>query len=353
MRGSIAKKGNTYYAVIAIGSKRKWLRGGETKKDAERILNENLVAVQEGNFKDVQKVTFREYGKIWIESHVKSYIKETGQMEYAHVVSRFTKHFGDALLQNITGAHIQTFMVKRLGEVQPSTAQREVIILKEILKHAYQGGYTKRNPGEFIKNPHIPKKEVTILDVPEAYKLLDKIHPHYRVAVLTAILTGLRANELWGLTWDDIDLNTGKIHVRHSLWKGKLLEPKTETSTRKVDISPSLALELKKWKLQCPVSKLNLVFPSRRGVPVIHHNFVKCYFKPALQEAGVKNVKWHSLRHTNASIRIHSEQNPKYLSGQLGHSSIKTTYDLYGHIFNDAEFSETQVSKLESEFYGR
>ncbi|MCX5812731.1 MAG: site-specific integrase [Proteobacteria bacterium] len=353
MRGSIVKKGSVYYAVIAIGSKRKWIKGGDTRKDAERVLNENLPSAQNGTFRDIKKTTFAEFGKIWIDSYVATNIKETAQGEYKYVVGRFTKHFGNALLQNITGAHIQTFIVKRLNEVEPSTTQRDVVILKEMLKHAYQWGYTNRNPGEFIKNPRISKKEVTILDINEAYKFLEKMHPHYHVAVLTAILTGLRANELWGLTWDDIDLNTGTIHVRYSLWKGKLYEPKTETSKRRIDISNSLALELKKWKLQCPVNKLNLVFPSKRGKPVIHSNFVKCYFNPALQKAEATKVKWHSVRHTNASVRIRSEQNPKYLSQQLGHSSIKITYDLYGHLFNDADFSKSQVAKLENTFYGR
>lgn len=353
MRGSIVKKGNTYYAVLAIGSKRKWIKGGPTKKDAERELNENLPAVQEGTFRDIKKVSFREFGKIWIESHVKANIKETGYSEYERVVSRLTNHFGDALLQNITGAHIQTFIGKRLKEIQSSTAQHETIILKEMLKHAYQWGYMKKNPGEFIKNPRRTKKKVLILDIPEVYKLLDHIPSHYYVAVLTASLTGVRANELWGLTWNDIDLNNNVIHVRRSLWKGKLLDPKSECSKRGVDISSSLALELKKWKLQCPASVLNLVFPSRRGLPVDHNNFVRQYFKPALTKAGLQDVKWHSLRHTNASIRIKSEQNAKYLSSQLGHSSIQITYDTYGHFFKDAEFSRSQVAKLESVFNAR
>jgi len=222
-----------------------------------------------------------------------------------------------------------------------------------MLKHAYQWGYTKRNPGEFIKNPRITKKKPTMLDIEEVNLVLDSMHPHYYVAVLTATLTGLRANELWGLTWEDIDLSCHVIHVRHSLWKGRLYEPKTESSKRKIDISHSLAMELKKWKLQCPVNELNLVFPSLRGLPVTHNNFVKCYFEKALREARLNHVKWHSIRHTNASIRIKSEQNAKYLSEQLGHSSIKISYDLYGHLFSDPEFSKKQVAKLEHTFYGR
>lgn len=353
MRGSICKKGNTYYAVLAIGSKRKWIKGGPTKKDAERELNANLPAVQEGTFRDIKKITFREYSKIWFESHVKANVKETVHDDYAYTIARLLKHFGDAPLQNITGAHIQAFIAKRMKEIQVSSVQHEVIILKEMLKHAYQWGYTKRNPGEFIKNPRVTKKKVSILDLSEVNKLIDNVHEHYHVAVLTASLTGLRANELWGLTWNDIDLNNNIIHVRHSLFKGKLYEPKTETSRRNVDISSSFALEFKKWKLQCPASELNLVFPSRRGLPVNHGKFVRNYFKPALVKAGLESVKWHSLRHTNASIRIKSEQNAKYLSSQLGHSSIQITYDLYGHLFNDAEFSRSQVEKLENAFYGR
>lgn len=353
MRGSIVKKGNKYYAVLAIGSKRKWLKGGDTVKDAERVLNENLPTVEDGTFRDIKKTTFREFGQTWLDSYVKSNIKETGYPEYVHVVGRLTSHFNDALLQNITGAHIQSFIAKRMKEIQPSTVQRETIILKQMFKYANQMGYTKRNPGEFIKNPRKPKKEQSILDISEANRLLNHINPHYRVAALTTILTGLRANELWGLIWDDIDLNNNIIRLQRSLWKGKLYEAKTKTSKRKIDISSTLALELKKWKLQCPPTNLNLVFPSRRGKPVIHSNFARAYFKTALKKAELKAVTWHSLRHTNASVRIKSEQNPKYLSEQLGHSSIKITYDLYGHIFNDAEYSRTQVAKLDNTFYGR
>ncbi len=353
MRGSIVKKGNKYYAVLAIGPKRKWLKGGDTKKDAERVLNENLPALQEGTFRDIKKVTFREFGKIWLDSYVKSNIKETAHPEYEHVVGRLIKHFGDAQLQNITGAHIQTFIGKRLKEIQPSTVQRETIVLKQMFKFAYQMGYTKRNPGEFIKNPRKPKKEKAILDIPEAYRLLDHIDPYYRVAVLTAILTGIRANELWGLTWDDVDFDNNVIRVQHSLWRGRLYEPKTGTSKRRIDIPSSLTLELKKWKLQCPANTMNLVFPARHGHSVIHNRFTATHFKRALKKAGLKHVTWHSLRHTNASIRIQSGQNPKYISQQLGHAGIEITYNLYGHLFNDAEFSRSQVEKLESTFNGR
>lgn len=248
---------------------------------------------------------------------------------------------------------MQAFIAKRLTEVQPSTTQRETVILKQILKHGYEWGYTKISAGQFIKSPRVPKKEQSILGVSEAYRLLNHIDPYYGVATLTTILTGLRAKELWGLTWDGVDLSTNVIRVRPSLWQDKLFEPKSRTSIRKLDISPTHSLGLKKWKLQCPSTDLNLAFPSKYGRPVNDHNFVNVYFKKVLMMAGLMPVTWHSLRHTNASTRIRSGQDPKYLSAELGHSGIQITFNTYGHLFNDAEFSRSQMKKLENIFYGR
>ena len=61
MRGSIQKKGKTYFAVIPVNGKRKWIRGGPTKKDAQRVLSENLSEVNNGTFKEVPKITFGEF----------------------------------------------------------------------------------------------------------------------------------------------------------------------------------------------------------------------------------------------------------------------------------------------------
>jgi len=93
----------------------------------------------------------------------------------------------------------------------------------------------------------------------------------------------------------------------------------------------SLVQELKRWKPACPVSDYDLVFPSPEGKPSIHENVMRRYFYAALRRAGLRQVSFHSLRHTNASIRIQAGQNIKYLSTQLGHSSIKITLDIYGH----------------------
>jgi len=125
---------------------------------------------------------------------------------------------------------------------------------------------------------------------------------------------------------------------------------KSKTSVRKVDMPASLRLELKKWKLRCPVSGHDLVFPNTDGEMSCHNTVLKSHFQPALRRAKLRQVSFHSLRHTNASLRIQAGQNIKYISTQLGHSSINITMDRYGHLSNDLDFNRRQVELLETAF---
>jgi site-specific recombinase XerD len=78
----------------------------------------------------------------------------------------------------------------------------------------------------------------------------------------------------------------------------------------------------------------------------IHENVVKRYFNPALKKAEVRRVSFHSQRHTNASIRIEAGQNIKYIQLQMGHASIQTTLDRYGHLIREVNIE--QVRRLEN-----
>lgn len=80
----------------------------------------------------------------------------------------------------------------------------------------------------------------------------------------------------------------------------------------------------------------------------MHTNVMNRFFYPALRRAGLRQVSFHSIRHSNASIRIQAGQNIKYIQTQLGDASINMTMDVYGHLFNDLDFNRKQVDLLES-----
>lgn len=349
MRGSIQKKGKTYYAVIALNGKRKWFKGGHTKKDAQRVLSERLSEIYSGTYREIPKITFREFSELWLKSYAEGKVKPSTLKGYQYVIRRLLiPSFGDYNLSDITTGQLQVFVAERIKTVSGKTVCNEIVVIKEMFKHAYRWGYLKVNPAEHLERPKIEKPEIEILSPEEMERLLANSHHHYRIAFLTGFLTGMRAGELWGLQWSDIDWNSKQIYVRRSLWKGQFQTPKSKYSIRKIDIPDSLIYELKKWKLACPVNDHDVVFPSPEGKLSQHDNIVKRYFNQALRKAGLRQVSFHSLRHSNASMRIQAGQNIKYIQSQLGHASINITMDIYGHLFNDMNFNRQQAELLEN-----
>jgi integrase len=173
---------------------------------------------------------------------------------------------------------------------------------------------------------------------------------------MTAIFTGLRASELRGLRWEDIDLKTGELHVRQRAdTYGKIGNPKSKSGRRTVPLPPMLANVLREWKLRCPKTTLDLAFPTRRrefqngtvigGSVEYHRTIIARGLRPAQVRAGVvgKNGKakygLHALRHFYASWCINRPEDgglglpPKVVQHRLGHASITMTMDTYGHLF--------------------
>jgi integrase len=200
---------------------------------------------------------------------------------------------------------------------------------------------------EGVKKPKVYRKEPEILTLGEVMVLLEHIHPHHQRALDTAIQTGVRAGELWGLQWGDLDLLRGELHIKRSVWNCQFQTPKSQCSIRVIHLSDDLVHRLKVWRLQCPPTPENLMFPNHLGGVVDHLSFLTSYFYPALKKAKLKKVSFHSLRHTNASLRIESNQNIKFIQNQLKHSSIKTTMDVYGHLSHDTNFILQQVKMFE------
>jgi integrase len=184
----------------------------------------------------------------------------------------------------------------------------------------------------------------------EIHLLLEKQDTKHGPFIMTAVMTGMREGELLGVQWPDIDWNKSQIYVRRTLQGGKFYAPKTKTSKRRIDVDQELLLELKKWRLRCPKSESDLVFPNEVGKPMDATNMIKRVWYPTLRRAGLTRDRFHLLRHTNASLRIEASQNIKYIQNQLGHSSIQVTMDIYGHLMKPVNSEE--AAKLRATLFG-
>lgn len=350
MTGSIQKKGKTYYAVIPINGRRKWFKGG-TKKDAERVLGEKLAEVSQGNYREIPKMTFKTFAKLWLKTHAEINVKPSTLAGYEHIIEKnLIPRFEHIQMSEITTGGLQVYVAERRKAVSGKSALNEVVIIKQMFKHAHKWGYARSNPGEYLERPKVIKPEIEILETREVKLMIDNASELYRMAFLTAVLTGVRAGELWALQWGDLDWNGKRLFIRRSVWKGSFQTPKSQKAIRKIDLPDSLIPELRKWKLRCPLSEQDLMFPSAEGNITDHDNARNRHFDAALRKAKLRHVSFHSLRHTNASLRILAGQNIKYTSTQLGHASVKITLDTYGHLFDDQDFNRRQVGLLETTF---
>ena len=127
--------------------------------------------------------------------------------------------------------------------------------------------------------------------------------------LLTAIFTGLRASELRGLRWEDIDLRRAILHVRQRADRYRHIgRPKSAACERTVPLPPLLVNTLREWRLACPKGEQDLAFPNSAGHVDNHADIVRRAFHPAQVAAGVVNARGHAkygglhaLRHFYAS----------------------------------------------------
>lgn len=198
--------------------------------------------------------------------------------------------------------------------------------------------------------------------------------------MVTAIFTGMRASELRGLTWDDVDFERNVISVRQraNLW-GEIGSPKSAAGEREIPMAPMVVNVLKEWRLACPRQKppdsegegrLWLVFPNGAGKVESHANIANRGFYTLQISAGIaepdpngtvgedgKSVMkpkygLHALRHFFASWAIEQGFSPKRLQAMLGHSSIQMTFDVYGHLFPSLEDDHAKFAAGEMSLVG-
>jgi integrase len=255
---------------------------------------------------------------------------------------------GKVKLANLTDDKIEGFRDELLANLSRPLARKVMVSFRSMLKtnkcdHIGQGMTIKREKRQ--------KQKLEVgRDIPtpaEVRRLIDAATDNKpRVLLLLAALTGLRASELRGLRWSDIDIKHHEIHVRQRADKYYAIgAPKSETSRRTIPIDEGILLPaLKAWKLECPKVEADLVFPDPEGRPT-HHEILYRLLTALQVGAGVVDksgeAKYglHAFRHFFASWCINSrakggrELPPKEAQALLGHSSIMMTLDLYGHLF--------------------
>jgi integrase len=165
--------------------------------------------------------------------------------------------------------------------------------------------------------------------------------PDYHPFFLVAFRTGMRMGELLALHWDDVMWDKGVIRVERTFRRGKIGKPKNGRS-RYTDMSGQVVKTLRKLHRHRKDDE-QIIF-SRKGT-YISQNSIRRIFKKILREAGLKDIRFHDIRHTFASILASEGISMFYLKEQMGHWSVQMTDEIYSHLLPSGK--KKAVNKLD------
>lgn len=244
--------------------------------------------------------------------------------------------------------HIRTLRKPDGTEYSRSALDKTIEIIRVLLDHAVEEDLIRKNPARTkTARKSLPRaintKKVYMnpFEVNKLYEEIKKTHPQYAVVVKFLAYTGLRSGEFRALTWDDLDLEEGTVHINKSIddnsMELKISDPKTDKSVRTISMNKLLIKNLKEHKEKYAQPNCPYVFPDSDCSNAIRgRNFKARVLKPALKRAGLnEKTNLHSFRHTSVYLARMVGMTWGDISKRMGHKSVSHTVDLYSELFDD------------------
>lgn len=360
-----------------------------TKKDGKRA-EKNFDKITEArewlskekyldNILSNNNMTVDEWYNYWIENYKEGIVKDNTTNNYKDRYKYIIKNaIGDIKLTDVKQIHCQKILNQMFdsGKYSYGTMELTAITMHAIFKCAVENNYISKNPANNLK---IKKRDIDLIERRVLTREEQKIFKEYAKNTLyynaycLVLETGLRAGEVGGLKWDDIDFDNHYLYVNRTLLQDKQKggfffgTPKSRLSKRKIPLTDEaikvlndqkqvqnrLKFQNDKW-----VSRWDgLVFTTINGNPVGTSTFRTMMVRIVAninkdrminsvdgQYEEFEHCYMHSLRHTFATRCIEKGVQPKSLQKMLGHSTIQVTMDLYVHV-TDEQLSD-EIEKM-------
>ena len=356
----------------ALGRKRAaGTRDGLTQAQAEAALR-RLVDQVAAAPPPAERVAIPQAGERYLHHlEVVMQRKPTTIHDYKIILGRhLIPFFGERPLERIKPDDIVAFMAaKQRDGLSYKTVNNILNFLHGLFRHAMKRGWTNANPVAAVDRPrgNGADPDIRFLDLEEFEALLravpdDVLGPTEVVLYRAAGMTGLRQGELVALRWRDVDWGAGVIRVRRNYTRGEFGAPKSRRSSRAVPMADRLATELERHFQDSPYQgDDDLVFAHPQTGHVLDASKMRKRYKEALARAGLRDVRFHDLRHTFGTHMAAAGAPLRAIQEWMGHRDYKTTlvYADYapdssqGRVFAEKAFRATNDPAEQGHLPGR
>lgn len=343
---------------------------GATEGEARNKARQANRDLEDGLDLDAQSITVATFLERWLETVAADRVRPSTLVAYrSHIEHHISPAIGRVKLINLRALHVEDMMAGMVATktvdggkvpgVSAATANRVRATLRNALESAVKWRYVNHNAAAHADPRKEKRQRIQPLTPEQMDHFLEFTHDHrYGPLFAFAAFTGLRAGELLGLRWQDLDLDDEIIHVQHSLTKdygeGRLNDPKTPESRRTLKLSDSAieALErqrilIDQWRALAHErwQENDLVFPNTLGGYGDNPKITRA-LQALLEAAGLPRQRLHDFRHFYATTQLAEGAGIYDVSAMLGHSQITLTADTYGHLTR--KLSEDAAKRIDN-----
>lgn len=355
-RTTIDRRENGRYRARYQGPDRRWRsRTFDRRIDAQRWLNNELVKLDRGEWVDPRagRTLFESVAERWMAGRAALRVS-TRVRDRSYLRSLVLPHLGDMPVGSVQPSDLEVWVAELMAEGKaPATVQKAWQIASGVFRLAVRDRLIALSPARDVELPKIERGEPTAFTLEEVMRLTEAIDPRYRALVLVGAFGGLRIGEIAGLQLGDFDPLRSLIRVRRTASdvSGEIIvgPPKTTKSIRTVALPRSITEQLVEH-----VARLDekgpggWIFPAPEGGPIRRTAFMRRVWKPALVAADLDvELGTHTLRRSQVALLIAQGEHPKVIADRLGHTSVRTVLDVYGHLYEGAD--EAAAERLQAQ----
>jgi integrase len=325
---------------VPLGSKSEF----PTKRLAERRMDAILARINGLDYKATRISTFEEFVGRWKAEVLTTQKPSSARAVRSHLKCYIIPELGKLRLDQF-GVENQQMFITRMPEraTEKAVSQKTVLnvlgTLSTILTTARDWGYSceQIDVSKLRLPPREARYEAPHFTIEQLNRILAIAEEPWRTLFFILTMDGLRAGEVLGLQWHDIDLDGRLLHVRRSAWYGKVQTTKSKASETVLPIPQPLIDVLKEYRTQWKPNPQGFLFVTRNGCPPSSNKVVEYHLWTILDALGIPRCGLHAFRHSHTSLLLHSGATPKVVQTQLRHSDARTTLEIYGHVVGDAQ----------------